>query len=121
VEAGRADRDRQLDAALLLLGLALAAPRPTLSSSALRVLLGRAVRRLAVPVLLGAGVVVFARVDTGWAGLWEHLAADCWWLSLAATAARPVARFWAWAAVCSSRHPLRACASACGVWPRVGC
>ncbi|SEM62665.1 hypothetical protein [Streptacidiphilus jiangxiensis] len=73
-------------AALLLLGLALAAPRPKLSAGALRVLAGRAVRRLGVPVLLGAGVVALARVDTGPAGLWEHLAVGCWWLSLAAAA-----------------------------------
>ncbi|MBD0746642.1 hypothetical protein [Streptomyces sp. CBMA152] len=73
-------------AVLLLLGLALAAPRPKLSAGALRVLVDRAVRRLGVPMLLGAGVVALARVHTGRAGLWEHLAADSWWLALAAAA-----------------------------------
>ncbi|WP_037603306.1 hypothetical protein [Streptacidiphilus rugosus] len=73
-------------AALLLLGLGLAAPRPKLSAGALGVLAGRAARRLGVPALLGAGVVVLARVHTGRAGLWEHLAVASWWLALAAAA-----------------------------------
>jgi hypothetical protein len=73
-------------AALVLLGLALAAPRPKLSAGALRALVCRAVTRLGAPTLLGAAVVALARVDTGRAGPWEHLAAAGWWFALAAAA-----------------------------------
>jgi hypothetical protein len=49
---------------LFVLGLGLVAPLPRLSWSAAAALLGRAVRRLAVPVLLGVAMVTVARRDT---------------------------------------------------------
>jgi hypothetical protein len=75
-----------VSSALVLLGVLLAAPRPRLSLAAAVTVVWRGARLLAAPVLLAAAVVVLAHVHTGPAGPGEHLAADCWWLSLAAGA-----------------------------------
>ncbi|MBV6700448.1 hypothetical protein [Kitasatospora aureofaciens] len=75
--------------ALLLLGLALVAPRPRLDGAALRALFGTAVRRLAAPVAAGAGLVALAHSAAGaaiGASDWRYAALACWWAALAVAA-----------------------------------
>ncbi|TVT61148.1 hypothetical protein FNH05_03475 [Amycolatopsis rhizosphaerae] len=71
--------------AVTLLGLALVAPRPRLSFGAAAAMLRQAVRRLAVPVLLGAGVVVTVHAGVGTSvPLALRLGVlGCWWIALA--------------------------------------
>lgn len=73
---------------LTLFGLALVAPRPRLTFGAATTMLRQAVRRLAVPVLLGAGVVVtvHARVGTDLPLPLRLCVLGCWWIALTLSA-----------------------------------
>ncbi|MEU0570628.1 hypothetical protein ABZ297_35275, partial [Nonomuraea sp. NPDC005983] len=74
---------------LMLLGTALVAPRPRLTPGAAVIVLRQAVRRLAAPAIVGAGVVacVHSGVDVAGVSAPVRLALlACWWSALAAGA-----------------------------------
>jgi hypothetical protein len=69
---------------LVLLGLVLVAPRPRFTPGALAALLRQVARRLALPLALGAGVLVAVhlgsmRMSAGF----KHVELVCWWIALA--------------------------------------
>ncbi|MGK4584006.1 hypothetical protein [Kitasatospora sp. HPMI-4] len=81
---------------LFLLGLALVAPLPRPTRAAATALAGRALRRLAAPALVGAGMVAVVRLGAPSlaTGPWHHLAVFAYWTTLAAGAVQ-TCRFFA--------------------------